>query len=105
MQRSDGGWSQLSTLESDAYATGQALYALNTAGRMSATDLVYRKGVEYLLRTGRRRVVARQVACDLVAAVFQRISYGRDRFISAAGTAWASMALTAAVQPRTSTER
>ena len=27
-QREDGGWSQLANLESDSYATGQALYAL-----------------------------------------------------------------------------
>src|SRR5262249_5732302 len=31
-QRQDGGWGQLPTLESDAYATGQALVALHTAG-------------------------------------------------------------------------
>jgi ankyrin repeat protein len=31
-QRSDGGWAQLDTLQSDAYATGQALYALHVAG-------------------------------------------------------------------------
>ena len=50
-QRSDGGWSQLSSMGSDAYATGQALYALNAAGKMPATDPVYQKGVKYLLRT------------------------------------------------------
>ena len=33
-QRPDGGWAQLVSLESDAYATGQALYALHTAGRV-----------------------------------------------------------------------
>jgi ankyrin repeat protein len=31
-QRADGGWAQLDTLTSDAYATGQALYALEVAG-------------------------------------------------------------------------
>src|SRR4029450_6594316 len=33
VQRGDGGWAQLDTLPSDAYATGQALYALDVAGR------------------------------------------------------------------------
>ena len=31
--------------------------------------------------------------------------YGRDQFISTAGTAWASMALAATVQPSPGTER
>src|SRR5262249_47986233 len=31
-QNKDGGWSQLTHLPSDAYATGQALYVLNLAG-------------------------------------------------------------------------
>src|SRR5262245_9745978 len=35
-QRPDDGWAQLDTLPSDAYATGQALYALNVAGRLPA---------------------------------------------------------------------
>jgi hypothetical protein len=50
LQRADGGWGQTSDLPNDAYATGEALYALHATG-IPATDSVYRKGVEYLLRT------------------------------------------------------
>src|SRR5262249_14485198 len=31
-QRSDGGWSDIETMESTAYATGKALFALHSAG-------------------------------------------------------------------------
>ena len=31
-QRADGGWADLDTMESSAYATGKALYALQTRG-------------------------------------------------------------------------
>ena len=57
-QRPDGGWAQLATLETDAYATGQALVALQTAGYSVAS-----------LDTPRRRISAphpipgRLVAC------------------------------------------
>ena len=50
-QRADGGFPQLPTMGSDAYATGQALYALELAGSMDADDTVYQNGVRYLLRT------------------------------------------------------
>lgn len=40
-QRTDGGWSQLPTLTSDAYATGQALVALKTSGMVSPSDPVF----------------------------------------------------------------
>ena len=33
-QRNDGGWAQLSSLESDAYATGSVLAALHETGRL-----------------------------------------------------------------------
>lgn len=48
-QQPDGGWSQVPGIASDAYATGQALYALRVAGGMAASDPVYQRGARYLL--------------------------------------------------------
>jgi len=100
LQRADGGWSQLPQMVSDSYATGQALYALNEAGKMAASNPVYRKGVDYLLRTqaadGSWHVETR--AIWLQPYFESGFPYGRDQFISAAGTAWAIMALTPAAQ-------
>jgi hypothetical protein len=94
-QRADGGWSQLDTLGSDAYATGQALYALRLAGGISANDPVYRKGADYLLRTqetdGSWRVASRSFPFQPYAE--SGFPHGKDQWISAAATGWASMAL------------
>ena len=48
--RQDGGWPGIASMSSDAYATGQALVALNAAG-VVPTDRIYQRGVEYLLST------------------------------------------------------
>ncbi|MBM3755632.1 MAG: hypothetical protein FJW38_16800 [Acidobacteria bacterium] len=95
-QREDGGWSQLPTMGSDAYATGQATYALHLAGR-SASDPVVKKGTGYLLRTqaadGSWHVKTRSIWFQ---PYFESgFPYGHDQWISTAGTAWASMALAA----------
>src|SRR5207249_2595795 len=50
-QRPDGGWAQLSRLKSDAYATGQALIALNELAGVAPSDPAYHKGVAFLLAT------------------------------------------------------
>ena len=101
MQRPDGGWSQLPGTESDAYATGQVLFALATAAQMASTDPVYQKGVDYLLRTqaadGTWHVKSR--AIWLQPYFESGFPYGQDQFISTAGTAWAAMALAAATPP------
>lgn len=106
MQRPDGGWSQLAGTGSDAYATGQALFALSIAGKMPVTDPVFQKGIDYLLTTqaadGTWHVKSRSI---WLQPYFESgFPYGQDQFISTAGTAWASMALAAAVQPHTSTQ-
>jgi len=94
LQRQDGGWAQLPTMASDAYATGQALYSLHLQG-VSPTSAAYRKGVEYLLRTQledgtwfvRSRGFAFQPYFDT------GFPHGRNQFISAAATSWAAIAL------------
>ena len=101
-QRADGGWSQLATMGSDAYATGEALYALNAAGKMPTTNPVYQKGVKYLLRTqgadGAWHVASRSI---WVQPYFESgFPHGHDQWISAAGTSWAAMALSLTVEPQ-----
>ena len=96
MQHADGGWSQLTTLGSDAYATGQALYALCESGMTKPSDEVYQRGISYLLKTQE----------STGAWYVQTRSYGiqpffssnfppndESQFISAAATNWADLAL------------
>ena len=94
-QRSNGGWAQFETLDTDAYATGEALYALRVGGKMPATDPTFRKGVDFLLRTqgsdGSWHVKSRSIW--LQPYLETGFPYGQDQFISTAGTAWAAMAL------------
>jgi ankyrin repeat protein len=97
-QRDDGGWAQIPTRASDAYATGQVLVALNQTG-VSAESAAYRRGVAFLVRTqhadGSWHVTTRRK--DEIAAgqaYFETgFPHGRDQFISYAGSAWATMAL------------
>ncbi|HKA44152.1 MAG TPA: prenyltransferase/squalene oxidase repeat-containing protein, partial [Burkholderiales bacterium] len=100
LQRADGGWSQFAGVETDAYATGQAVYALSAA-RIPQDNAAYRKGIAYLLKTqaqdGSWHVKTRSI---WVQPYFESgFPYGRDQFISTAGTAWASMALATVNMP------
>ena len=101
-QRADGGFPQLPAMGSDAYATGQALYALHLAGGMDTSGAVYQEGVRYLLRTqaadGSWHVKTR--ALPLQPYFESGFPYGYDQWISAAGTSWASMALALTVEPQ-----
>jgi hypothetical protein len=47
----NGGWAQLPTLESDAYATGQALYTLARFVKDPLTDPVWQRGLRFLLES------------------------------------------------------
>ena len=51
LQRVDGGWSQtVPEMKSDAFATGQTLYALSYAGYTSKNPEV-RRGIDFLVAT------------------------------------------------------
>lgn len=96
MQHADGGWSQLTTMKSDAYATGQTLYALYESGMAKPDDEVYQKGLSYLLKTqdetGAWIVATRSFPIQpFVNSDFP--PYDENQFISAAATNWSTMAL------------
>jgi len=94
-QRADGGWAQLPTLGSDAYATGETLYALHEAGMLTVKDAAWKRGVEYLLRTqqqdGTWHVKTRSYPFQ---PYFESgFPHGPDQWISTAASSWATMAL------------
>ena len=94
-QRAGGGWAQLNNLEPDAYATGQALTALQLTGRAAANQAGLDNGIAYLLRT---QLADGSWLVRTRSAPFQPLKdsgfpHGRDQWISAAGTSWAGMAL------------
>jgi len=98
-QRADGGWAQTAALDSDAYATGQALVALATGGMVATSDAGWQKGIAFLLRTqyadGSWHVRSR--AIPFQPQFNAELPHGRDQFISAAATNWATQALIYAV--------
>jgi hypothetical protein len=93
-QKADGGWSDLPTMESSAYATGKSLVALQTAG-MPVTAAAYKRGVAWLLshqqKDGTWYVQTRALAFQpYFDAGFPG---GPNQWISTAGTNWAVEAL------------
>jgi ankyrin repeat protein len=94
-QRPDGGWPQTPALQSDAYATGQALYALHVAGGVPITDPLYQRGIQFLLRTQdedgswfvNKRAMPANIYFD---AAFP---HGQSQYASFNGTCWATLAL------------
>jgi hypothetical protein len=106
-QRKDGGWAQLPKLESDAYATGQALYALSRAVKHPTTSRDWQHGLRFLLGTqcddGSWQVVSR--AYPFQPTMDSGFPHGRDSWISAAGTNWAVLAMAEALPLGTTTEK
>jgi ankyrin repeat protein len=97
-QKPDGGWSDLPSMESTAYATGKSLVALHTAG-LPVSDAAYRRGIKWLLSHQQQdgswwvqtRALAFQPSFDA------GFPHEHDQWISSAATNWAAMALTLAL--------
>jgi mono/diheme cytochrome c family protein len=98
-QRKDGGWAQLPTLESDAFATGEALYCLVESVSHSATNPAWQRGLRFLLERqgedGTWHVVRR--AFPFQPTMNSGFPHNRDSWLSAAATSWAVLALTQAL--------
>jgi hypothetical protein len=99
-QRKDGGWSQLPATESDAFASGLALWSMAEAG-IRPNHTAYQNGLQYLLRTqaadGTWHVKTRSLP---VQPYFESgYPYGHDQWISAAGAAYAVMGIAGALEP------
>jgi hypothetical protein len=94
LQRPVGGWSDMPTMASNAYATGRALVALQIAG-LPVSGPAYQSGVRYLvnaqLEDGSWYVSSR--ALGFQPYFDNGFPHGIDQFISNAGTDWAAMAL------------
>jgi N-acyl-D-amino-acid deacylase len=97
-QRADGGWAQLDEMDSDAYATGQTLYILQTTGLDSA-DPIVRRGAAFLVRTQRSDgawlVVSRSKPIQPYYDFDDEDPLGKNQFISVPASAWAVAALAA----------
>ncbi len=94
-QRVNGGWGQLSSMASDAYATGQALVALRESGAIAVTDPAYKRAVEYLLSTQLEdgSWYVRSRAIPFQPYFESGFPHGHHQWISAAATNWATRAL------------
>ncbi|HTL17985.1 MAG TPA: ankyrin repeat domain-containing protein [Patescibacteria group bacterium] len=100
-QRADGGWAQLAGLGTDAYATGQSLYALMEAGRIPSSHPAVSRGIDFLLRTqfadGTWFVHTR--THPFQPPMESSFPHGKDGWISCAGTSWAVIALATSLDP------
>jgi squalene cyclase len=95
-QNADGSWSLLPGYPGEAYATGQALYALHIGGEVSTKDPAYEKGVEWLLRNqlsdGSWFMPTRAVPVQ--PHTFESgFPHGWHQFASDTASSWAAMAL------------
>jgi ankyrin repeat protein len=98
-QQPDGGWNSIQGRASDAYSTGQALWALLETLRVSESDPSCQRALAFLLRTqekdGSWHVATRlHPPAPLSPEYFESsYPYEHDQYVSIMGASWAVMAL------------
>ena len=95
-QNRDGSWSQLPGIPAEAYATGEALYALHESGDVPIRDPVYQKGVQWLLQNqlADGSWFVPTIAVPVQPHTFESgFPHGWNQFASEAGSSWATLAL------------
>jgi ankyrin repeat protein len=102
-QHADGGWSQLPVGKSDAFATGQAVYALRVGAGIASSDPAIDRARRYLLQTqledGTWYVHRRTFPFQ--PTMKSGFPHGRDGWISSAATSWAVLALSLPEETKT----
>jgi N-acyl-D-amino-acid deacylase len=93
-QNEDGGWGQLETMASDAYATGQTLFVLQEAG-MTLSDTPVARAVTFLLESqhGDGSWLVETRSRPVQRFFDNGDPHGQHQFISTAATGWAVAAL------------
>ena len=95
-QNNDGGWSQINDLPSDAYATGQALWALSFAGVKNDRAEI-RRAVAFLIANQRE-----DGSWPMTSRNHPGVTTTRKRYpvpITYFGSAWATLGLVRSVPP------
>ena len=98
-QNEDGGWSQLSEMGSDAYATGQTLYTLlsetPTSDRDDKFNDAVNKARDYLLLTQKKdgSWFVKTRSKPIQKFFDNGDPHGKNQFISISATSWATAAL------------
>ncbi|MDA1314300.1 MAG: terpene cyclase/mutase family protein [Acidobacteria bacterium] len=100
-QREDGGWAQLPTLDSDAYATGQALAALHLGGGMPISHPMYQQGVAFLLDTQHEdgSWLVKSRSRPFQPYFESGFPHAENQWISICATSWATIALMLTREP------
>jgi squalene cyclase len=98
-QQPDGGWAQRAEFKSDAYATGQTLYALVSTWMMSPSAPAFQRGVKFLLSTqrGDGSWYVRSRSPKFQPYFESGFPYHHDQWISSMATGYAAAALTLAL--------
>jgi hypothetical protein len=106
-QRPDGGWAQNDHAPSDAFATGESLWALQQARAIAPADPACRQAVNFLTASqfADGSWYVRSKAPKFQPYFQSGFPFDHDQWISATATAWAAMAISGSIAPQSAALR